>query len=109
MKRVPVVIAVPLFLLAACGGSSDSHKRHISSADLGDRWPLTVSSGTLRCKGSGGTGEVTFTASGTTYWVNGPAKQTHRYVDFGRIWLDGTDGVKVDASALTDLGLQLCS
>ena len=101
---------VTLALLLAGCGTGDGHERTISRADLGGQWPLTVSSGTLRCKGSGGTGEVTFATGGVTYAVNSKAKATGRYQNFTAIWANDPSGggVKADASALIDAGLQLC-
>jgi hypothetical protein len=103
--------AVPLVVLLAGCGAGNGHERTISRTDLGTKWPLTVESGTLRCEGSGGVGDVTFSATGKTYWVNGTAKATERYADFSEIWADdpSVSGLKINAGALTDAGLQLCA
>jgi hypothetical protein len=64
-----LALAFPPLMLVACGGSA--HSRHLSKADFGARWPLTVSEGTFRCSGAD---EVTFkTPSGETYAVNAMA------------------------------------
>jgi Protein of unknown function (DUF2511) len=103
----PVVTLV--LVLAGCGTGS-GHERAISRADLGGRWPLTVSSGTLRCEGTGGTGEVTFATGGVTYAVNGKARATGHYQNLSAIWADDPSGggVKADASTFINAGLQLC-
>ena len=107
-----VVVAVGLGLGFWTASREATHDRTqaITRADLGDRWPLTVESGVLRCKGSGGVGEVTFASGGTVYAVNGNAKATGRYADISAIWSDDPlqPGIKADMAALADAGLRLC-
>ena len=108
MKRT--LITLTLLAATACSsGSVDG--THIGRADLGDAWPLTVEEGTLACNGSGGVGEVFFTApEGTAYAVNGAAKSNERLADVTPIWADNPDinGLKKDIGPLIDKGLALC-
>jgi hypothetical protein len=65
--------------MAGCGSTARSKK--VTAAMYGGDWPYTVQSGTLRCESSnqqaGGlsftTTDVTLTAKGTTYALNGAA------------------------------------
>jgi hypothetical protein len=98
--------------VAACGDSSDSSgsdepEGHVSAADFGKRWPLTVDEGVLACDGSNGTGAVTFETDGKTYGLNGLAPQN--LPDIDPIWkMDNTTGLRVDISPLINAGLKLC-
>lgn len=80
----------------------------VSRSTLGERWPLTVESGTLHCEGSA----VTFVTGGTTYAVNGTAvgqMERRGWKDIGAIWALAEQGLKKDISPLIDRGLALCS
>jgi len=97
---------------AACVGTSSTaaNAQQVSSADYGADWPLTVDSGTLRCEGAGA---VTFTADGTTYWVNGTAgglADENGWADIEAIWADDPSGdaPKISIGPLIDDGLKLC-
>ncbi len=58
-----------LVLLIAC--SDDKNEKSVSKSEIGDRWPLTVEKGTVKCLS---TGEVIFISNGKEYGVNGWAK-----------------------------------
>ncbi len=58
-----------LVLLIAC--SDDKNEKSVSRSEFGDRWPLTVGKGTVKCLS---TGEVIFISNGKEYGVNGWAK-----------------------------------
>jgi hypothetical protein len=108
MKTGLLLIMVVLFAafgVIGCGGSSS--QKHISRADYGSDWPLTVDSGTLDCWGPGA---VTFTTEdGTTYALNGTAlgwadENGWSRDKQGEIWNPN----KGDIGALIDDGLALC-
>lgn len=82
----------------------------VSRDQLGDEWPFTVDSGMVACDGANGVGEVTFTAEGTTYAVNGLAIQTGQYAEIDTIWADDPTipGAKKSIGPIIDLGLALC-
>lgn len=122
MKRTLLALAsvsALAFGVAGCSSASDSgssddasadpSSRMVSAADLSGSWPLTVGSGTLRCDGSGGTGEVTFEGDGKVYAVNGLAKQSG-LPEIDAIWKDDPDapGLKLDIGELLQAGLDLC-
>jgi hypothetical protein len=95
------------FLVMATGGcffETDSPSARVSSRDFGDRWPLTVSSGLLRCESDR---EITFQWKGTTYALTGSAE--HRaYDDIAAIWA-GTPGTgRLPLTPLVDRGWELC-
>jgi hypothetical protein len=106
--------ALPAILLLAVACSSSGtdggeQSKEVTRADFGDAWPLLVDGGTLECKGSDGTGAVTFRTGGTTYAVNGLAKsQGARDID--KIWAPNPSipGAKKNIGPLIDEGLRLC-
>lgn len=82
------------------------HEVRITQGEYGDAWPFTVDSGVLagnptdlRLSNGTALAEVTFTAEGKTYYVNGTAKGTGRYAELDDIWAR-------DASAPKELGLK---
>jgi hypothetical protein len=88
-------------------------ERPVSSADLGDAWPLTVSGGTLRCEGPGA---VSFmTDEGIVYAVNGTATEWSRtnnlaWSEIGEIQAeDPATGGKMKLARLIAAGLRLCN
>ena len=66
--------------------------RHVSRADFGDAWPLTVEGGTLRCKRlvikgvRANLDAVTFEAEGKVYSVNGVASSWKMGREIDPIW-----------------------
>jgi hypothetical protein len=84
----------------------------VRKSDLGDEWPLKVDEGILECSGARGVGEVTFTAGGVTYAVNGLAKGTKKYKSIEPIWKDNVQsevkGLKMSIGPLIHRGLKLC-
>lgn len=128
-RRAIVALALLVALGgAACGSSDQTGSKDettetteapaddgaISRADLGEKWPLTVESGTLACDGvAEGAGDVTFTSEGTTYALNGLAKgraARNGWAEIDPIWADDPDvpGLKVNIGPLIDRGLALC-
>lgn len=95
---------------AESDGALRSNQVRITKDEYGDDWPFTVSEGVLEGAGSGGLGEVLFTADGVTYAVNGTAKQTGKYVDIEKIWADdpALEGLKKNIGPIVDRGLGLC-
>jgi hypothetical protein len=90
-------------IAAGCQGPPSSLL--IRRSDLGDDWPLTVESGTLRCEGAGA---VVFKApDGTEYALNGLAAE---YPDIGPIWAADPTGQtsKLDIGPLITEGQRLC-
>lgn len=92
----------------------------ISTAEFGDKWPFTVSSGKLMCSPPG---SVTFAANEKVYAVNGLAKSNRRNADIREIWKDDTESQhaqymlkqgrpdlvpKISISPIIDRGLKLC-
>ncbi|MFD4672379.1 DUF2511 domain-containing protein [Lentzea sp. NPDC058450] len=74
--------------------------------DFGEKWPLTVDSGVVRCQG----GAVTFTTNGSSYDVNGTAMTRNRGKRIHEIWADDPNnaGLKIYIGPILDLGLKLC-
>jgi hypothetical protein len=111
--RWVAVLGVLLALGATgCGSASAPAQRYISSDELGDAWPLTVSNGTLGCQGAGA---VSFTTDeGIVYAVNAPGAAWSRTNNLG--WNDidtiqGDDvvaGGKMKLGPLTAAGVRLC-
>jgi len=122
MTRLIAALAIVIaFSLAGCGGDDEqtatttptttaapaAEPGHVSRATMGEDWPLTVDSGTLRCEGDAVTFETT---DGDIYAVNGTAKTTTDYPDIDAIWADdpALAGLKKNIGPLIDQGLKLC-
>lgn len=118
--RARWVIGLSVLAVAAAGcadeGSStptaiptQPFSGRVVEADFGAKWPFTFGSGQLACKGSKGVGEVTFAANGTTYALNGLARQTGKYADGFEIQAKDANGLaKGDLNAVIAKGLTLC-
>ena len=83
---------------------------HVSRAELGDEWPLTVEEGTLRCDGAQQAGAVFFETDGRVYPVNGIARGRTDGPEIDEIWADDPDfeGAKKNIGVLIERGLALC-
>lgn len=105
-------IAYSIFFSDDSGDSVDSggSGRSVSRSEFGQDWPLTVESGTVECLPlSPSLGSVIFTDDGgTTYAVNGTARDHTDFPDIHPIWADAPFGAKVDISPIIDAGLSLC-
>ncbi|MFJ6616663.1 hypothetical protein ACIQOW_03640 [Kitasatospora sp. NPDC091335] len=89
---------------APAGGGS--HERFITRTSGLTPWPFTVESGVLRCRPGQ---QVTFEAGSREYGVNGLAQA--RYPKPFPVWADDLalgNGLKVDISAVLNVGLALC-
>ncbi|MGW6932820.1 DUF2511 domain-containing protein [Lentzea sp. NPDC054927] len=78
----------------------------IRREDFGEKWPLTVDAGVVRCQN----GAVTFTSNGSNYDVNGTAMTKNRGKKIDEIWADDPKnaGLKINISPIIELGLKLC-
>jgi hypothetical protein len=84
-----LALAVTVVGCESDSGTSNSDGVEVSAAELGDKWPLTVDRGTLRCEGDI---DVIFTApDGTEYGVNGTALD-HGFKDIDPIWATAPSG-----------------
>ena len=108
-----LIAAVAAGAIAACSAApTPSPQRFEVNAAMtpaGERWPLTVDSAEVIC---GPTNQLLLGVpdnSGTIYWLNGLAKQTHKYADINAIWKDDPDvpGLKI-AMWLTTYGVEKC-
>lgn len=103
----PVAAATPT--PATVDEAGGSGRERISRTQMGRRWPFTVDSGVLECRGPGA---VTFTATadGPVYLVNDVARSLLGGVDVAEVHADHPDGLglKVDMAPIVDRGLRLC-
>lgn len=117
MRKI-VVIFLALILCACSSGKS----KFVKSTDFGDKWPLTVTEGTIRVVNHF---EVVFESNGQTYAVNGNAQKGVREgkyrdifeivaVDSTRLkWLQNADcpvnpkEVPMDISPILDIGVAM--
>lgn len=114
-NRYLSVFAIAFLALLFSGCGSDGTK--ITSAEYGDKWPFTVNEGILSCKDTGSVVgstrmlEVTLTANGVTYALNGTAKQNTNYANVDPIWANNPSlpGTKKDIGPIIDRGLQLAN
>ena len=86
----------------------------ITESEFGERWPFTISRGTLSCTPFGKHGIVTFTANGKTYAVNGLAKgraKQNGWREIDEIWKANPSfpGTKTDMHPIIEKGLSLCA
>lgn len=87
-KSLLAILGVCFLLLSIQAAAKDEVT--ISKDQFGDKWPLLVSSGVVKCL-TIGNGSVVFEAEGKTYAVNGTAKGAAKRYGFHPIediWLD---------------------
>lgn len=128
MKSLYITIILAQFILCSCNNQSaiesDGPQKFVSRSMFGNKWPLTIDKGTLKCLDYGGV--VFITEDGRIYGVNGTAKtygRTAGYSDIEDIWADDLEtkkslmeaGVpeehasyKIDIGLLLEEGLELC-
>lgn len=128
MKSFYIMIILSQFILFSCNNQSstesDGSQKFVSRSMFGDKWPLTIDKGTLKCLDYGGV--VFITEDGRIYGVNGTAKtygKTAGYSDIEDIWADDLVtkkslmevGVseedatsKISIGPILDEGLKLC-
>lgn len=106
MKRAALLATVAVAFAAFAASAQAGGAVFLSKRQYGKAWPLTVASGTVACSNN----EVTFTARGIRYAVNGTAMMRHRGADIRRIWRRDPviPGARVDISPIIDRGLALC-
>lgn len=78
----------------------------VSRGDYGDKWPLTIDRGVLRCEG----GAITLEASGTMYALNPEAQQRHLGGALVPVWAPNpkVENARMSISSLIQDGLALC-
>jgi hypothetical protein len=96
--------------------AADRGEVTVTREEYGDAWPFTVDSGVLKGvptgqRTAGGTDlvEVTFTSGGTTYALNGIARDTRKYAEIDGIWASDPNivGLKKNVGPIIDRGLAL--
>jgi len=108
--RILILVGISIFILNACSKPGTE----ITEKEYGEKWPFTVASGRLECKGQA----VIFHTGGKSYAVNGVAKQK-AYTAIDPIWKedprmkkmfgDQVDFIpKVSIGPIIDAGLLLC-
>lgn len=105
-RRTGRAVGAPLLLLtlAGCMMQMDPQGVRVSRAEFGERWPLTVATGILRCERSD---EITFQWRGSTYALTGRTEHS-AYSDIHEIWADGQGGRRKPLAPLVDRGRELC-
>lgn len=104
MKNITLIIAA--LLLSACG--SEPKTLAITSAQYGDKWPLTVEKGTLSCEPLD---RIIFTTSeGQRFGVNGSASSNQLSIlEIAKETENLGVKFKMDTSFLIDEGMKLCN
>lgn len=98
-----LLLAMVAAVAVGCGGPT-APAGHVTRAQFGTAWPLTVDAGDLRCEG----GAIVFRSpDGRDYGVNGLAST---YADIGPIWAVDPSGQspKISISPLIEAGQKLC-
>lgn len=100
MTSLAILIAAIVALSAGCANPA-----RVSATEFGDRWPLTVTSGILRCDRNRDAIYVTIdTGKGIYYGLNGSARGF--YPDSRELWKPGIR--PMDLQPLIDRGFALC-
>jgi hypothetical protein len=63
----------------------------VTAAELGDEWPFTVDEVVITARGERGVGPVVVAAEGTTYAVNGLARQAGEWPEVESIWAENNE------------------
>lgn len=108
------LVALIGVLVWSQSGPAAPPRGFVSRAAMGDVWPLSVESGTLRC--IDGTMVVIDASDGTTYAVNGTANGAKnasgqpRWADVKQVAVQRADapGLIKDLTPLLNQGLALC-
>ena len=106
---VLLILGLAALSWAGCGPSkSDPYTARVTRQEYGDRWPLTVDSGTLH----NDEGAVLFESDTDRkiYALNGTAKTRNLGMDISPIWANadkGAAGPKKSLGPLIDRGLTL--
>ncbi len=97
-------------LLGAAASAAVAADRVVTRADLGDKWPLTIDSGTLQCRPFMGSLQIlTIKANGKTWAVNDTAiGQGFPEMDPIRKDDPAIRGARIDTGPLLDLAKSLC-
>jgi hypothetical protein len=106
---MPTRIAIAV-LLGASSLAAFAGERVVTKSDLGAEWPLTVESGTLRCRPFMSNLHIlTIEVGGTVYAVNGTAIG-QGYADIEPIWAPNPKipEAKINIGRLIDLAKSLC-
>lgn len=105
LTRIAIALLLGATSLAAAAGD-----RVVTSADLGDKWPLTIDSGTLQCRPFMGSLQIlTIRADGKTWAVNGTATG-QGFPEIDPIWKGNPEisGARINIGPLIDLAKSLC-
>ena len=101
MKRFKVaVIFLSLFLFGFTG-------KEVSQKDFGEKWPFTISSGRVECRGNK---EVVFVSKDKVYALNGKASGSKKYRNLFEVWRENYEfpGSRIPVTDMIQLGLQFC-
>lgn len=105
LTRIAIAVLLGASSLAAAAG-----ERVVTKSDLGDRWPLTVDSGTLRCRPFRDNLQIlTIEVDGKIWAVNGTAIG-QGFPEIDPIWKGNPEipGARVNIGPLIDLAKSLC-
>lgn len=113
LMGIALALLIGVFFWSRSGPSAPP-RGFVSHAMLGEAWPLTVESGTLRCIDK--TMVIIDAADGTTYAVNGTAlgakkaSADRRWPDVKQLAvpIEGSPGAIKDLTPLLRAGLALC-
>ena len=93
-----IVVAIAYQLFSPSSKDDDLITQSIITKEqFGERWPLSVNAGIVKCLAIGN-GSVVFEVDGKTYAVNGTAKgfaKKHNFYPIENIWLDDPGFIKM--------------
>lgn len=88
------------------GATTPDGGRLVKRSDYGDKWPLTIDGGTLRCS----EGAVTLETPEKTYALNPEAQSRALGESLAPVWAPNPaiEGARMSTGALIESGLALC-
>lgn len=107
--KTKITLFLTVILVAGCTTPEKKETgKKITRQEWGASWPFTVDEVYLDCDGF----SVTVKANGTTYAVNGRAKDQGMGSDLASIWAVDTSyhdsSIKKDIGSIIDAGLKIC-
>ncbi len=95
-----IIISMSLFLSGFKG-------QEVRQKGFGDKWPFTVESGRVECRGYK---EIILVAKGKAYALNGTASGSKKYNDLFEIWKKNPKipGTRIHIGDMINIGLKLC-
>jgi hypothetical protein len=114
MATTPLMIRITCIIVSFIFLSSCGHEgKLLKKEDYGDKWPLTVDEGYIKCE----EGRIVFESNGVDYAINGHAHRDKKNKDIDPIWAadpkfdpqpNDPSPIRIALTPLLDAGKELC-